>query len=154
MVHAGKHYSHDFSRALFNQVQQVRDERKHEKTKQDSKDYTFKKIVECGQCGRAVSPFKARHTVYLCCANNKCSNPNTAESLVVDGINSDTSNIDIPEEWLSKVINELRNRHDDQQTYFTRNIKQTRIEYDKMKEKMRKIYYGLLEGRITQTFHD
>lgn len=55
---------------------------------------------------------------------------------------------------LSKVIDELRNRHDDQQTYFTRNIEQTRIEYDKIKEKMRKIYYDLLEGRITQTFHD
>lgn len=158
MVHAGRRYPHNYepliSRSLFNQVQQVRDERKHEKTKYDSKDYTFKKIVKCGQCGRAVSPFKARHTVYLRCANNKCSNPNTAESLVVDGINSDISFIDIPEEWLSKVINELRNRHDDQQTYFTQNIEQTRIEYDKMKEKMRKIYYDLLEGRITQTFHD
>lgn len=44
----------------------MRDERKHEKTKYVSKDYTFKKSVKCG---RAVSPFKARHTVYLQCAS-------------------------------------------------------------------------------------
>lgn len=60
----------------------------------------------------------------------------------------------MPEKWLDKVITELRNRHNDQHLYFTQNIEQTRAEYDKLKEKMRKVYYDLLEGRITQTFHD
>ena len=60
----------------------------------------------------------------------------------------------MPEKWLDKVIAELRNRHNDQQLYFTQNIERTRAEYDKLKEKMRKVYYDLLEGRITQTFHD
>jgi site-specific DNA recombinase len=76
MVHSGREYPHNYepliSRALFNQVQRVRDERKHEKTKYDSKEFTFKKIVKCGDCGRAVSPFRARNTVYLRCANGKC----------------------------------------------------------------------------------
>lgn len=158
MVQAGREYPHKYppliSRALFNQVQRVRDERKHEKTKYDSKDYTFKKIVKCGKCGRAVSPFKARNTVYLRCANNKCDNPNTAESLVIEGVASEIGFVDVPEQWLGKIIAELRNRHDDQQTYYTQNIDQTRAEYDKLKDKMRKVYYDLLEGRITQTFHD
>lgn len=158
MVHSGKDYPHKYppliDRALFNQVQRVRDERKHTKTKYDSKDYTFKKIVKCGKCGRAVSPFKARHTVYLRCANPKCDNPNTAESLVIDDVTSDVSFIGIPEQWLDKVIKELRRRHDDQQLYYTQNIEQTRTEYDKLKEKMRRVYYDLLDGRITQTLHD
>ncbi len=158
MVHAGRRYPHKYppliSRGLYNQVQRVRDERKHEKTKYDSKDFTLKKIVKCGKCGRAVSPFKARNTVYLRCANSKCDNPNTAVSLVIDGIAADIGYIDVPEEWLDKIIAELRNRHDDQQTYFTQTIEQTRAEYDKLKDKMRKVYYDLLEGRITQTFHD
>ena len=158
MVHAGRRYPHKYqpliSRGLYNQVQRVRDERKHEKTKYDSKDFTLKKIVKCGKCGRAVSPFKARNTVYLRCANSKCDNPNTAVSLVIDEVAADIGFIDVPENWLDKVIAELRNRHNDQQTYFTQNIEQTRAEYDKLKEKMRKVYYDLLEGRITQTFHD
>lgn len=158
MVHAGREYPHKYrpliSRALFNQVQRVRDERKHAKTKYDSKDFTLKKIVGCGKCGRAVSPFKARNTVYLRCANPKCDNPNTAESLVIDGITADIGLIDIPEQWLGKIIAELRYRHNDQQAYYTQNIEQTRAEYDKLKEKMRKIYYDLLDGRITQAFHD
>lgn len=158
MVHSGRKYPHKYepiiSRALFNQVQRIRDERKHEMTKYDSKDYTFKKIVKCGKCGRAVSPFKARNTIYLRCANNKCDNPNTAESLIIDSVTADISYVDIPEQWLDKVIAELRTRHDDQQLYYTQNIDQTRTEYDKLKEKMRKVYYDLLEGRITQQFHD
>lgn len=158
MVHAGRRYPHKYppliSRGLYNQVQRVRDERKHEKTKYDSKDFTLKKIVKCGKCGRAVSPFKARNTVYLRCANSKCDNPNTAVSLVIDEVTSDIGFIDVPEQWLDKIIAELRNRHDDQQTYFTQTIEQTRAEYDKLKDKMRKVYYDLLEGRITQTFHD
>jgi site-specific DNA recombinase len=158
MVHAGRRYPHKYppliSRGLYNQVQRVRDERKHEKTKYDSKDFTLKKIVKCGYCGRAVSPFKARNTVYLRCANTKCQNPNTAVSLVIDEVAADIGFIDVPESWLENVIAELRNRHNDQQLYFTQNIEQTRAEYDKLKEKMRKVYYDLLEGRITQTFHD
>lgn len=159
MVHKGIEYPHSYepliSRGLFNQCQAVRKKRKHDKTKYDSKDYTFKKIVKCGRCGRAVSPFKSRNTVYLRCASGgKCGNPNTAESLVIDGVAADVSNFDVPTEWLAKVINELRNRHDNQQQYYTKNIEQTRAEYDKIKEKLKLLYYDRIEGRITQQFHD
>lgn len=156
----GKDYPHKYkpliSRALFNQCQAMNDKRKHEKTKYDSKDYTFKKIVKCGKCGRAVSPFKSRNTVYLRCASGgkECGNPNTAESLVIDEVAAEIAKINIPEHLLDKVINELRSRHDNQQLYYTRNIEETRAEYDRITEKMRKLYHDLLDGRITQQFHD
>jgi hypothetical protein len=93
--------------------------------------------------------------MYLRCASGgKCGNPNTAESLILDGVAADVSYVDIPEHWIGQVIAELRKRHDNQQLYFTQNIEQTRTEYDKIKDKMRKLYYDLLEGRITQQFHD
>jgi len=158
MVHSEREYPHNYepliSRALFNQVQRVRDERKHEMTKYDSKEFTFKKIVKCGDCGRAVSPFRARNTVYLRCANGKCDNPNTAESLVYDGVNSDVSYSDIPDKWLDKVIVELRKRHDNQQVYYTQNIEQTRKEYDAIKGKMKTLYEDRLVGRITTDQYD
>lgn len=158
MEHSGRQYPHKYppliSRALFNQVQRVRDERKHAKTKYDSKDYTFKKIAKCGYCGRSISPFQSRNTVYLRCANPKCKNPNTAESKVIDGVNEDVGSIQIPDHWLDAIISELKKKHDDQQLYYTQNVEQTRSEYDSIKTKMRKVYYDLLDGRITQTLHD
>jgi len=157
MVHDGREYNHKYepliSRALFNKCQRINDQRRHDKTKYDSIDFTFKKIVKCGKCGRAVSSFKSRNTVYLSCAG-RCGNPNTAQSLVIDDVASDISQFNIPNEWIDKVIIELRKRHDNQQLYYTQNIEKTRNEYDKLKEKMRKVYYDLLEGRITQQFHD
>ena len=158
MVHSGREYPHNYepliSRALFNQVQRVRDERKHEKTKYDSKEFTFKKIVKCGDCGRAVSPFRARNTVYLRCANGKCDNPNTVESLVLDEVTDNVSYTDVPDKWLDKVIVELRKRHDSQQRYFTQNIVQTRKEYDAIKGKMKTLYEDRLVGRITTDQYD
>ncbi len=158
MVHGGREYGHQYppiiSQALFRECQRIKEHRKHEKTKYDSKDYAFKKIVKCGKCGRSVSPFQARNTVYLRCASNHCTNPNTAVSLIIDGVTNDVCDVDVPENWIDQVIAELRKRHDNQQLYFTQNIETARTEYDKIKEKMRKLYYDLLEGRITQTFHD
>jgi site-specific DNA recombinase len=159
MVHSGREYPHKYepliSRGLFNQCQAVRDKRKHEKTKYDSKDFTLKKIVKCGYCGRACSPFKARNTVYLRCASGgKCGNSNTAESLVIDGVAQDVAFTDIPASWLDKVIAELRNRHDNQQLYYTQNIELTRKEYDAIKEKMKMLYHDRLTRRITPHFHD
>ena len=90
----------------------------------------------------------------VCIPNNKCLNANTAESLILDGVTADVTYVDVPEEWIDQVIAELRNRHDNQQLYFTHNIEQTRNEYDKIKGKMRKIYHDLLDGRITQDMHD
>lgn len=158
MTHSGKEYKHKYepliSRALYDKVQRVRDERKHAMTKYDSREFTFKKIVKCGKCGRAVSPFQARNTVYLRCANGKCDNPNTAESLVIDDVTKDVSYTDVPDNWLDKVVNELRNRHDNQQVYYTQSIEQTRKEYDSIKGKMKTLYEDRLVGRITTDQYD
>ena len=158
MTQSGRDFPHKYepliSRALFNICQKVREERKHVKTKYDSKDFALKKIVRCGKCGRAVSPFKARNSVYLRCANPKCTNPNTAVSLVMGDVVAGIKSIQVPEQWLGAVIDELRRRHDDQQIYYTHNIEQTRTEYDGIKDKLHRLYYDLLDGRITQEFHD
>jgi site-specific DNA recombinase len=154
----GVDYPHEYEtlidRALYNQCQAIRNQRKHDKTKYDSKDYIFKKIVKCGRCGRAVSPFRARNTVYLRCANPNCDNPNTAQSLVIDEMYEEIARVNVPVEWLDQIIDELRNRHDNQQLYYEKNLEQTRTEYDKIKDKMHKLYSDRLDGRITPQVHD
>jgi site-specific DNA recombinase len=158
MVQSEREYPHKYptliSKSLFMVCQTVKDQRKHEKTKYDSKDYTFKKIVKCAYCQCAVSPFKARNTVYLRCANPKCSNPNTAESIVIGGVRDDVCDFDVPTTWIDKVVIELRNRYDSQQSYYTQSVDQTRVEYDAIKGKMRTLYEDRLIGRITTDQYD
>lgn len=158
MKHNGVYYDHKYptliSKGLFDTCQRVREERKHIPTKYDSKDFTFKKIVLCGVCKRAISPFKARNSVYLRCANVKCKNPNVAEKSVLGKVVDDMSYIDVPEEFINKVTDELRNRHDNQQLYYSHSIEQTRVEYDQIAKKLRVLYDDRLDGRITIDQYD
>jgi site-specific DNA recombinase len=161
MVHNGRQYPHKYepliSRELFNACRDVQQKRKHDKTKYDSEWFTFKKIVKCAKCGRAVSSYYAKSQVYLRCSGsglNSCGNPNTAQKLVITDVVDTVEKVKIPEVWIPKVIEELRSRHENQQLYYTQNIQQTRDEYDKLKGKMVKLYDDLLEGHITQDFHD
>jgi site-specific DNA recombinase len=161
MVHNGKSYPHKYepliSRELFNKCREVQQQRKHDMTKHDSEWFTFKKIVKCAKCGRAVSSYWGRGNVYLRCSGsgqNSCGNPNTAESLVIDDVIHSIEEVPIPEDFIPKVIEELKMRHENQQLYFTNSIQQTRDEYDSIKAKLKTIYYDRLDGRITVQQHD
>lgn len=161
MVHNGKKYQHKYppliSRELFNKCKDVKVQRKHDMTKYNTEWFTFKKLVRCGKCKRAVSSYWGRKQVYLRCSGSgksNCGNPNTAESLIIGGIDKRLGEIVIPEQFIPHVIKELKLRHDNQQLYFTSNVEQTRKEYDKLKEKLSILYYDRLDGRITQQQHD
>lgn len=159
MEHDDKEYPHKYepliSRSLYNQCEAIREKRRHEKTKYDSIDYIFKKIVKCGRCGKSVSPFKSRNTVYLRCANStNCKNPNTAESLLLPGVIDTIKGIEIPKDYIPLVIDELKARHDDQQSYYTQSVQNLRDEYDSIKDRIAKNYDYLLSGSITQDLHD
>jgi site-specific DNA recombinase len=158
MTHNGKEYKHKYkpliSRALYNQCQLVKDKRKSMKTKWDSLDFTLKDIVSCGKCGRTVSPFNNRKWVYLKCANPKCDNPNTAESLVMGSIESVIQKITVPEHLIEKVVAELKEKHDDQQVYFSQSISSVRQEYDSITERMDYFFDLLVAKRLTPEKHD
>lgn len=161
MVHAGKSYSHVYepliSRELFDKCQEVKQQRNNDRTKHNSHWFTFKKLVKCGNCGRAVSSYYGRKQVYLRCSGtgqHNCGNPNTAEALLLDDIHKQLSNIRVPEKLLEQVVATLKDRHRDQQLFYTQGIEQARKEYDAIKEKMKTLYYDRIDGRITQQFHD
>ena len=158
MVQSGKEYKHKYhplvTRALFNRCQMMKDKRKSMKTKYDSMDFTFKDNVKCGKCGRSVSSFKSRNTIYLKCANPACKNPNTAESLVLGSVEAIVSRITIPDHLLERVIKELREKHDDQQLYYEQSLVTIRKEYDSIDKKLEDNYDNLMDGRITPERHD
>lgn len=158
MTHNSLEYKHKYKplidRALYNRCQLVKDTRKSMKTKYNSKDFTLKGIVTCGKCGRAVSPFRSRNSVYLRCANSLCKNPNTAESLVMGSIEAAIKQISIDENVIDKVVVELGAKHDDQQMYYNQSIETVRKEYDSIVKRLSMFFDQLVEGRITPEQHD
>jgi hypothetical protein len=62
--------------------------------------------------------------------------------------------LNLPAECWGYLGGAPKSRHDNQQEYYTQNIEQTRIEYDKIKERIKKLTYERLDGRITPTLYD
>ena len=142
MVQSGKEYKHKYKplidRSLFNKCQLIKDERKSMKTKWDTMDFTLKDVVSCGICGRAVSPFRSKQWVYLNCANPTCTNPNTAESLVMGSIEAVIKKLTLPDHLVNKVAQELKATHDSQQKhYYAVSVSETRQEYDAVDKKLK-----------------
>ena len=139
MTHDGKEYKHKYQplidRALYNRCQYIKEQRKGSKTKWDSLDFNFSDILKCGQCERSISSFRAKQWVYLKCANTQCSNPNTAESLVLGSIEALVKKMTIPEQLVERVIEELKKSHDDQQLFYMQSIKSIRNEFDEIDKK-------------------
>ena len=158
MTHNGKEYEHKYPpiirRALFNQCQIVKDNRKNSKTKWDSKDFTFSDILRCGKCNRTISPFRNRKWVYMRCTNPKCDNPNTAESLLIGSMEALLKRISIPDEIMDKVIKELKTKHDDQQKFYLQSIVSVRHEYDEIDNKLASWFDKLVDEQISPAQYD
>lgn len=158
MTHNGKEYKHKYQplidRSLFNKCILVKDKRKSMKTKWDSMDFNFSDVLSCGKCGRTISPFRCKKWVYLKCANSKCDNPNTAESLVLGSMEALFKRITIPTELVDRVVEELRGRHDDQQLYYAQSIESVRKEYDGIDKKLEIWFEKLVDEKVTPEQHD
>lgn len=161
MVHGGKSYPHKYpsliKRNLFNQCKEVKQQRKHDMTKHDSEWFTLKKIVKCGRCGRAVSSYWGRKNVYLRCSGTglkSCGNPNSAEALLLDDMTADVTFAKIPTNFIGSVITELKQRHEDNQTYYANNVDQLRREHGGIQGKMETLYNDRLDGRISAERYD
>ncbi len=160
MLYMGSLYPHKYepliSRQLYNKCQAVREKRHDQRTNYASLDFTFKGLITCKFCGCTVTPFYARDNVYLKCtgAKGNCGNKNTAQRLVMPDVVSTLGAIPFPSDAIPFIIHELKRRHDHQQDYYTKNIDETRVEYDKIKERMKKLTYERLDGRITPDLYD
>lgn len=158
MTQNGREYPHKYppliDRALFNRCQLIKDKRKSMKTKWDSLEFTFKDILRCGKCGRTVSSYRNDKWVYLTCANPQCDNPNTAESLVLGAVEAEIKKFTIPKHLVDKVIEELKNKHDDQQLYYAQSIESVRNEYDAIDKKLEQWFDKLVDERISPEQHD
>jgi hypothetical protein len=158
MVHNGKEYKHKYppliDRAIYNKCQLVKDERKSMKTNWDTMNFTLKNIVKCGKCGRSVSPFWSKQYVYLNCANPKCQNPNTAESLVMGSIEAVLQQLTLPDHLMNKVIEELKVNQISQQKHYAETMTTVRKEYDAVDKKLNMWWERLVDDRVAPDKYD
>ena len=160
MRYDGNLYPHIYepliSRELFNKCQDVKAERGYSRTKVNGRPFTLKGFVKCSYCGCTASSYYGRKQVYLKCtgAKGKCGNVNSPESVLMPDVVTDLGDIAIPESAINQVIAELKKRHENHQLYYTQSIDQTRRDYDRVKERLKILYFDRMDGRITVQMYD
>jgi DNA invertase Pin-like site-specific DNA recombinase len=160
MLYKGGLYPHRYepliSRQLFNKCQAIREKRHDRHATYDSLEFTFKDMAVCKLCGCAVTPYNSRTNVYLKCSGAKtgCRNQNTAQWRVMPDVVTTLGAIPFPNGVMPLIIDQLKSRHDNQQSYYTHNIQETRNDYDKIKDRLKALTYERLDGRITTDLYD
>ena len=152
----GKEYPHKYpkivSKELFGRCQLIKWERRpsEAKAKNNSRIYALKGIVGCGECGRSVSSYKARNSIYLKCANFKCKTFNTAEALVLPDIQKALKQLRMPARTAQAIRSSLKRQEAEQAAQ----ISQIRQKITAVNNQLDLLYDDRLVGRITTEQHD
>lgn len=160
MRYNGRLYPHKYepiiSKRTFDKAQEINDERATNRTKTQSKAFTFNGILKCGCCGCSISSYTAKGHVYMQCSKGKgpCTQRHIKEADLIPQVEEMLGRITVGEDVANLVIAELRKRHDNQQLYYANSIEQTRSEYDTIQRKLHVLYEDRLDGRITLNDYD
>ena len=106
-LYQGKHEPM-ITKKLFDKCQKVLSDRARPQ-KRNIKEYAFRGLLFCGECGCAItSETQKGHNYYRCTKKRgKCSQPYIREELLVKQVSNLIQKVSLPLSWADKMINEL-----------------------------------------------
>lgn len=115
------------------------------------KVYSHSKLLYCGVCGGVMSPYTKKGHVYLRCSKNKaeCGNCGVSEAEVDETVTDVLDHLQVTDADVARILKRMKDKHDNEQLYFTNQIKQVRDEYRRLEHKKDVAYDDRLNGSIT-----
>jgi len=140
------------TKKLFDKCQKVLANRARPQ-KRNIKEYAFRGLLICGECGCAItSETQKGHNYYRCTKKRgACSQPYIREELLAEQISGEIQKVSLPPSWADKMIKELEKEKE--QTAqdgiaFAQNLK---AQIKEREEKLDKLLDAHLEGVISKT---
>lgn len=159
-------YAHKYPRIitkeLFDRCQEVRESRFRSRRKEVSKDFVFKGILSCQNCGCAMTPeIKVKKSgktfTYYSCTNAKkiCKRVYVPEKTLLDPVQTVFDAFKaIPQEVQDRLVTELRKLNDHEAVYHEHQIQRIRTEYDRLQKRVQSLLDLRLDMSITQEDYD
>lgn len=152
-------YERIITKELFEKCREVRERRSKTPYKLNTKDYVFKAMLRCHNCGCAMSgDIKKGKYVYYTCGNSKgkCLKRNTIseKELIEQVIPSLDILENLDEETRTSIAGRLGQDLNYDAEYEDKRRQQIRVEVIKQKEKSGRILDLFIEGRISQEDND
>ena len=159
-------YPHKYSRLinkeLFDKCQEIRLKRRKMPSKAYSRDYIFKGLLTCQNCGCAMSPEvhtkpSGKEYVYYSCTNSKgiCKREYVNENELLKPIYKMLNKFStITENVQNDLVAELRKNTEAEVEYHRIQVNRVRDEYEKTKEKDNRLLEAFLDQSITKGIYD
>lgn len=161
-------YAHKYprliTRELFDMCQEIKSKRKRNPSKSQAKEFIFKGLLRCQNCGCLMSPeVKIKKNgskfIYYSCTNGKrvCKRVYVNEKDLLKPIYEVLERFEtITEETQNELVNELRKTTEAEIVFHKAQINRIRADYDKLKEKQDKLLEMYLDNNksITKDIYD
>ena len=159
-------YTHKYprliTRELFDRCQEIRLKRRKMPSKAYSKDYIFKGLLTCQNCGCAMSPEvhikpSGKEYVYYSCTNSKgiCKREYVNEKELLKPIYKVLNKFStITEDVQNDLVAELRKNTEAEVEYHRTQVNRVRDEYERTKEKDDRLLEAYLDQSITKDVYD
>lgn len=155
-------YPHLISKDLFNKCQEVRLKRKKTPYKALSRDFIFKGLLKCQNCGCTMTaeikkkPSGKTFTYYSCTnAKGVCKRVYVPEKDLLKPVYEVLERFEsITEEAQNELVKELRKTSESEVVFHKAQIERIRADYDKTKTKDDRLLELLIDQSITKDMYD
>jgi len=162
MRYRDKIYPHRYkpliSRELFNKVQEVKQNWHKKPFAYAGKLFVYRGLLTCAHCGLRITFETAKGKyVYGHCTNFYKNCPNTTwvkEEEINEQVKQLLRDLSISQEVLDELVKELRDNHEAKVEYHERTMTNLKEDYDRLENRLDKMYEDWLDGRITKEKYD
>src|SRR4029450_6516975 len=160
-IWTGKHYHglHEplITQDLFDRVQAVLVEKGQRRTGQQKHAWVFQGLISCGYCGCAfVAEIKKGRYVYYHCTGNKgkCPEKYVREEEIARQFGEALQDIQLDGEVFSWIVTALKESHHDAKRYHDERVAAFQKQYQKLQDRLDRMYIDKLDGGISQSQFD
>lgn len=159
-------YSHKYPRLitkeLFDKCQQILNKRNKKVYKARSKDFIFKGLLKCPNCGCSMSPEvktkkNGKQFIYYSCTNAKgvCKRVYVPEKNLLKPVYEVLERFEsIPERIQNDLVGELRKCTEAEVTFHKAQVNRIRTDYDNLQAKQNRLLDAFLDQSITKEIYD
>ena len=122
-----------------------------------AKPFIFRGLIQCAHCGSTLSPQCKRITnVYYSCCNKRCSQTSVyaKEKDFIGMVEKVFRKLVLPQKMIDEVVEALRSHGKSEQAFHKESMHDLQAQYDKIEERISKMYDDKLDGSITADMYD
>lgn len=160
MLWKGNLYPHKYqptiSKALFDQVMQIKAGFNKRPFKYAGKPYYYRGLLHCGHCGLAITPEKHKGHVYYHCTqyNGKHGAKWIREEDITKQLGDVFKKLQLDSDTVDKIVETLRSLHENKIEFRNNQYESFTKERNIYSQRCEKLYMDKLDGRITEQTYD